>query len=162
MLKYRPGLIRQCRMLKHFQIINVPDFSPVQILKGKRSLLKLQVRERNIIDKTLITVVLPISLLPIISCCRPLILFQTDRNAIANVVVLIPPPVEPGDAPIHIRIIITKTVGYPQSEISVILKPAVLALTLPKNEIINFRLLSIPFRLVSILEIIIQYCSGQD
>jgi hypothetical protein len=94
--------------------------------------------ERKMIANTLIMVPEPISLFPITRCCRPLILLRADLKAIANVVVFIPPPVDPGEAPIHIRNIIRKTVGYPQSEMLVTLNPAVLELTLPKNEIMNF------------------------
>ena len=107
------------------------------------------IMERKIIASTLIIVPEPISLFPISRCCLPLILLYADLKAMANVVVFIPPPVEPGEAPIHIRIIIRNIVGYPHREISVILNPAVLALTLPKNEIIIFLSIVYPFRLLS-------------
>ena len=67
--------------------------------------------ERKIIDNTLFIVLWPISLFPITKCCRPRMLFHAERKAIANVVVFIPPPVDPGDAPIHIRKIIINIVG---------------------------------------------------
>ena len=43
--------------------------------------------------------------------------------------VLIPPPVDPGDAPINIRKIRRKTVGAAKVVISWVLKPAVRAVT---------------------------------
>jgi len=51
-------------------------------------------------DNTLVIVLLLISLLPILSCSLPLIKFQVLLTARAKVVVFIPPPVDPGDAPI--------------------------------------------------------------
>jgi hypothetical protein len=94
--------------------------------------------ERKMIARTLLIVPEPISLFPITRLCRPLILLYADLKATANVVVFIPPPVDPGEAPIHIRNIIRKMVGYPQSVMSTILKPAVLELTLPKKDTISF------------------------
>src|SRR5690606_1421540 len=60
------------------------------------------------------------------------------RTAIANVVVLIPPPVDPGEAPIHIRNIMTSRVGKDWPAVFETLKPAVRALFPLKNAAIHF------------------------
>ncbi len=51
-----------------------------------------------------------------------------------KVVVFMPPPVPPGDAPININTISTKSVIGEKSEILKVLKPAVLGVTAWKNE----------------------------
>ena len=60
------------------------------------------------------------------------------KVAIANVLVLIPPPVEAGEAPIHINKIVNITVGKLKSAISKVLKPAVLGVTDPKKAVTIF------------------------
>ena len=44
-----------------------------------------------------------------------------------NVEVLIPPPVDPGEAPMNIKNIIIKTVGKDKNLVDIVLKPAVRA-----------------------------------
>ena len=59
-------------------------------------------------------------------------------QAIVNVVVFIPPPVDKGDAPIHIRNIVRRMVGVESKCIGIILNPAVRGVAAPKNEKANF------------------------
>ena len=56
---------------------------------------------------------------------RPFIRFQIIRSSSAKLVVLIPPPVEPGEAPMNMRMIITRTVGLVSRPMSTVLNPAV-------------------------------------
>ena len=53
----------------------------------------------------------------------------TESASTANVVVLIPPAVDPGDAPMNIRIMIKKRPLSVSAARSIVLNPAVLALT---------------------------------
>ncbi|OIP90054.1 MAG: hypothetical protein AUK26_10315 [Syntrophaceae bacterium CG2_30_58_14] len=55
----------------------------------------------------------------------PCIRFQIIRGSSAKLVVLIPPPVEPGDAPMNMRMIMTRTVGLVSRPMSTVLNPAV-------------------------------------
>jgi hypothetical protein len=50
--------------------------------------------------------------------------------------VLIPPPVDPGEAPINIKNINIKSMGVPITEKSTVLNPAVRAVMDWKNEVI--------------------------
>ena len=63
-----------------------------------------------------------------------------------NVEVFIPPPVEPGDAPINIKKINIRSIGVPIIEKSTVLNPAVLAVIDWKNEVINCPPIFIPFK----------------
>ena len=75
-----------------------------------------------------------ISLLLITSFSLPLIWLNKLSNDTANVVVFIPPPVEPGEAPIHINASVSMNAGIPSSAIFILLKPAVLGVVALKNE----------------------------
>ena len=66
-----------------------------------------------------------------------------------NVEVFIPPPVDPGEAPINIKKINIKSIGVPIIEKSTVLKPAVLAVIDWKNEVINCPPSFIPFKVFS-------------
>ena len=57
-----------------------------------------------------------------------------EQSASANVVVLMPPPVEPGDAPTHIIPIIKAIVALLQQLMSDTLNPAVRAVAQQKND----------------------------
>jgi len=59
--------------------------------------------------------------------------------AMANVLVFIPPPVEAGEAPIHISIINISEVGIDNAAVSVVLKPAVRVVTDPKKKLSTFQ-----------------------
>lgn len=48
-----------------------------------------------------------------------------------------PPPVEAGDAPIHIKTINRSAVGTDNAAVSVLLKPAVRVVTEPKNAAVH-------------------------
>src|SRR5690606_10670566 len=60
------------------------------------------------------------------------------RNATAKVVVLIPPPVDPGEAPIHISNMINITVGNVKLSILATLNPAVREDVPVKNAVTHF------------------------
>ena len=59
----------------------------------------------------------------------------TEQTANANVVVLMPPPVDPGDAPTHIMPMIKAIVALLQQLISETLNPAVRAVAQQKNDL---------------------------
>lgn len=63
-----------------------------------------------------------------------------------KVLVFIPPPVEPGEAPINMRIRIKKVVALVIIEILTVLKPAVLGVTAWKMDARIFSLMGIPLR----------------
>lgn len=58
--------------------------------------------------------------------------------AIANVLVLIPPPVDCGEAPIHIKRKTIMSVGKAIDAVSIELKPAVLGVVAPKSAVTIF------------------------
>ena len=62
----------------------------------------------------------------------------TFMQATAMVLVLIPPPVEAGEAPIHISSMKISVTGSVMAAVSTELKPAVRVVTDPKNETTNF------------------------
>ena len=68
-----------------------------------------------------------IVLLPISILFCPLIVLIAEYIINVNVDVLIPPPVDPGEAPINIKNIKIMSIGVPIMEKSTVLKPAVLA-----------------------------------
>ena len=57
-----------------------------------------------------------------------------EQSAKAKVVVLMPPPVEPGDAPIHMMPMMNTMVALLQQLMSDTLKPAVRAVAQQKND----------------------------
>jgi hypothetical protein len=64
--------------------------------------------------------------------------------AMVKVLVFTPPPVETGEAPTHIKNIITSIVAFVKASILTLLKPAVRGVTLEKYDIAIF-----PLRLIS-------------
>ena len=64
-------------------------------------------------------------LISILFC--PLIVFIAEYIINVNVDVLIPPPVDPGEAPINIKNMKIMSIGVPIVEKLTVLKPAVLA-----------------------------------
>ena len=94
--------------------------------------------ERTIIAKALLTVVEDISRLYTSSRDFPLAILKILSNAIAKELVLIPPPVELGEAPTHIRKITINRVGMLNAAVSTVLKPAVLVVTAPKKAVAIF------------------------
>lgn len=71
----------------------------------------MTINERKIIAEDLRNVEPEICLLYISTCSFPLARLNILRMLTAKVLVLIPPPVDAGDAPIHINKIINKMVG---------------------------------------------------
>ncbi len=55
----------------------------------------------------------------------PLMRLNINSKSNVKLVVLIPPPVDPGEAPINIKIIITRIVEFVREPISTVLNPAV-------------------------------------
>jgi hypothetical protein len=72
---------------------------------------RIKNRERTMMESTRMIVDDPISLLPISSRRFPRKKLTDDLRASASVVVLIPPPVDPGDAPTHIKNMVKNKVG---------------------------------------------------
>lgn len=68
----------------------------------------------------------------------PLARLNILRVAMANVLVFIPPPVEDGEAPIHIRRITIIRAGKDIAAVSMELKPAVRGVVAPKRATTNF------------------------
>ena len=60
-----------------------------------------------------------------------------ERNIVAKVVVFIPPPVEDGEAPMNISIIVIMIAGFVSREMSVVLNPAVRGVIDKKRPFIN-------------------------
>jgi hypothetical protein len=59
------------------------------------------------------------------------------RARIAALVVFTPPPVDPGEAPINMRIMMSRMLSFWRRPISTVLKPAVLGVTDWKRQIRN-------------------------
>ena len=70
-----------------------------------------------------------IFLLKITKSFLPVSIESTESISTEKVVVFIPPPVEPGEAPININKTVNKTEDELYKPISIVLKPAVLAVT---------------------------------
>lgn len=108
---------------------------PASKIEMLRIAIEITNIERIIIAKALLIVVVDISRLYISKRDFPLTTLRILSTAIAKELVLIPPPVEPGEAPIHIKNIKIKTVGMLSAEVSTVLKPAVLVVTDPKKAV---------------------------
>jgi hypothetical protein len=65
--------------------------------------------------------------------------------AIVKVLVFTPPPVETGEAPTHIKNIITSIVAFVKASILTLLNPAVRGVTLEKYDIAIFPLILTSF-----------------
>lgn len=68
----------------------------------------------------------------------PLAMLNVFKMATAKVLVFIPPPVEAGEAPTHIKNITIRIVCKLSAPVSTVLKPAVLVVTEPKNAVTIF------------------------
>ena len=79
--------------------------------------------------RALITAKLGIVLLNTSTFPSLLRVLRIESRSIANVDVLMPPPVDPGDAPMNIRTIITVMVTRDREAIFSVLKPAVRGVT---------------------------------
>ena len=98
----------------------------------------IEANEIEIIANALKTDSLATLLVPISIFDLSLAIEKIFNVAIAKVVVLIPPPVEAGEAPIHIKKIINKIPGTVKLLISIVLKPAVLEVTDENIAVVNF------------------------
>ena len=90
------------------------------------------------VAKALFTEISAISLLNISILCFPFAKLKIFKVAMAKVLVFIPPPVEAGDAPIHIKKIIIINVGNVNAVMSTVLKPAVLGVVAPNKAVTIF------------------------
>jgi hypothetical protein len=91
--------------------------------------IKISEIENNAIEKALLMVSPEIVCFTISTFFRPLIVLKAERSITEKVVVLIPPPVEPGDAPMNIRNIMKIRTGWPRWVKSTELNPAVRQVT---------------------------------
>jgi hypothetical protein len=82
---------------------------------------------RRVMDR--VTVSLGRVLLSILTSDLPRKRFQAIKKRIARLVVLTPPPQEPGEAPMNIKITKIKSVASLSCQKSTVLKPAVRAVT---------------------------------
>lgn len=114
-----------------------------KLLPGsKNEMLKIATEitkiERIINANALLTVIEEISRLYASILDFSLTTLTILRTAIAKELVLIPPPVELGEAPTYIRKIKIKMVGMVNAAVSTVLNPAVLVVTAPKKEVTIF------------------------
>ena len=91
--------------------------------------IKISEMENKAIEYALLIVSLEMVCLTISTFLRPLMVLMAERRITENVVVFIPPPVEPGDAPINMRNIIKISTGWPRCVKSTELNPAVRQVT---------------------------------
>jgi hypothetical protein len=81
--------------------------------------------EKRAIEYALLIVSPEIVCLTISTFFLPFIVLMADRRITEKVVVLIPPPVDPGEAPTNIRNIMKIRIGCPKRVKSTVLYPAV-------------------------------------
>ena len=96
------------------------------------------ISDKEMMAKALLTEDCSISLWAKCIFCLPVKECQIFKTATAKVLVFIPPPVDAGDAPTHINIMVKKMTGVLNPAISTVLKPAVRGDTDPKKETTNF------------------------
>ena len=94
--------------------------------------------DRNIVAKALFIDIIPISRPKTSVRSFPLARLSTFMTAKAIVLVLIPPPVELGEAPIHINSITKMIVENCSAPKSILLNPAVLGVVAVEKAITNF------------------------
>src|SRR5690554_3768538 len=100
--------------------------------------IPIQAKEIDIIAKARLTDSEDILLVPISICFLLRAIAKILSVANANVEVLIPPPVDAGEAPTHIKKIINKTPGIVKLFISTVLNPAVLEVMDENMAVVNF------------------------
>ena len=91
--------------------------------------------DSEMIANALRTEISAISLLKISIRDFPLAKLKIFKVAMANVLVLIPPPVDCGEAPIHMSKNTIIKVGNEMAAVSIVLKPAVLGVVAPKSAV---------------------------
>jgi len=96
-----------------------------------RSIVKttIQAKPKKKTVKTLLTMLFGMVLPKIETWGLFLNIDQKTARIIPKVTVFIPPPVDPGEAPINIKIIIKKSVGVASLPMGKVLNPAVLGVT---------------------------------
>lgn len=98
----------------------------------------ITIKDNAIMANALRTEISAISLLNISIFDFPFAKLKILSVAIANVLVLIPPPVDCGEAPIHIKRKHIIRVGNDSAVISIVLNPAVLGVVAPKSAVTIF------------------------
>lgn len=102
---------------------------PGSVIERKNVEIKIREIENKAIEKAFLIVSLEMVCLTISTLFRPFIVLIAERKITEKVVVFIPPPVDPGEAPINIRNIIKISTGNPRLVKSTVLNPAVRQLT---------------------------------
>ncbi len=98
----------------------------------------MTISESDITAKARLTEMAAISLPKTSIRSLPLAKLSMFNVAMANVLVLIPPPVEAGDAPIHISKNTIMVVGKSMEAVSIELNPAVRGVVAPKSAVTSF------------------------
>jgi len=102
---------------------------PGSVIASTNVEMKIREIENKAIEKALLIVSLEIVCLTISTLFLPFIVLIAERKITEKVVVFIPPPVDPGEAPTNIRNIIKISTGSPRCVKSTVLKPAVRQVT---------------------------------
>jgi hypothetical protein len=101
----------------------------------KKTAAPITIRDKEMMAKALLTDTSAISLPKYSMRSLPLARLIKFKMPMENVLVLIPPPVEAGDAPIHINRKTNIMVQKFNTDVSTELKPAVLGVTAPKKAV---------------------------
>jgi len=110
---------KKCLLFKGGNVLSLPHNKSMDVMRVMKK------ADANIMVMVRVRTSTGIVLLKTFTSSCPFSLFQIIRMRRAKLVVLIPPPVEPGEAPINIRIIMTRIVALVNWPISTVLKPAV-------------------------------------
>jgi hypothetical protein len=117
---------------KHSKTIDIIFLSLSKIVI-KNTEKPITIKDNEITEKALFIEISAISLWKISVLFLRLAILKIFKVAIAKVLVFIPPPVEAGEAPTHIKNIINNMVEACNEDISIVLNPAVLGVTTPKK-----------------------------
>ncbi|CRH75139.1 Uncharacterised protein [Chlamydia trachomatis] len=102
---------------------------PLSVIVSRMEMIETMNTPMNVTDNALKIVSLTMRWRNKTTSPFPLICDQTVPTSVANVVVLIPPPVDPGEAPTNIKKMMSSNVGWVKSGIFNVLEPAVLGET---------------------------------
>lgn len=119
---------------KHSKAMSV-SFIPGSKMEMRMIAVPITIKDRVIIANALLIDTSAISLLKTSTRDLPLARLIILSSAMAKVLVLIPPPVDWGEAPIHINIITNNSVGRYNAAVSMVLNPAVLGVVAPKRAV---------------------------
>jgi hypothetical protein len=125
-------------MAENSSNISDSNFLSGSVIVRKKVEIKIKDKENKAIENARSIVLIEIVLLYITTWDSPLMVAKADLRITAKVVVFIPPPVEPGDAPTYIRKIKNTSTGTESALISTELNPAVRVETEWKNAVIIF------------------------